>query len=135
MDLEELKNKISLYKTGDTWQSWRKDSSMFYENEYIKVVRLDSSNVTGGSNVHNGKQWSIIIDIKKPFLHLENWKKLFNAYKYEIDITPVRRGINKGCYGIRLYNMSVDPTNEIIKSILDYIFENIPCKCIEYVSQ
>lgn len=65
MKLIELKDKLSAYKGGYTAQNWRKDNDFSYENDYIKVLRLDSSNVSGGSSVHNGKQWSIIVDIKK----------------------------------------------------------------------
>ena len=123
MKLIELKDKLSAYKSGYTAQNWRKDNDFSYENDYIKVLRLDSSNVSGGSSVHNGKQWSIIVDIKKPFTNLENWKRLCATYKNELSVTKVNRGILKDFDGIRFYNMSKDPTNEIIKDFLDYIFE------------
>lgn len=123
MKLIELQNKLSAYKGGYTAQHWRKDNDFSYENDYIKVLRLDSSNVSGGSSVHNGKQWSIIVDIKRPFIGLETWKQLCDTYKYDLSITKVTRGVLKGFEGIRLYNMSKDPTNEIIKDFLDFIFE------------
>lgn len=35
----------------------------------------------------------------------------------------VSRGVNKGCSAIRIPNMKECPTVEIVKTILDFIFE------------
>ena len=123
MNINELTAMISGYKIGGTNQHWRRDPDMRYENEYIRLLRIDSSNESGGERVHRGKQWSIIIDIKKDFTHLPNWKNLENYYKKELAITPVDRGVLKGYDGIRFYHMSQNPTDKTVKEILDYIFE------------
>lgn len=124
MKFNDLKEKIMDYKIGGTKQSWRKDSDFFYDNEYIRVLRIDSSNVSGGNAVKKGKQWSIIIEIKKDFQNLSNWKIVKTFFGDEIRITKVNRGECRGNFGIRFYKMSIDPTNEIIKEILDFIFED-----------
>ena len=67
------------------------------------------------------KQWSIIIDKKKDFTSLPN----FSLLKEQgiLTLTPVSKGENKGCFGIRLYGMKKDPDEGIIKKLLDFIFE------------
>ncbi|MBO5885126.1 MAG: hypothetical protein J6Q51_04945 [Clostridia bacterium] len=97
--------------------------SFKYENEYIKVLRIDASNKWTGipHKSDMDKQWGIIIDIKKDFRFLQNYKKLTTVL--DIDITPVHRGKNKGKYGIRIYHMAQNPNEEIVQQILNYIFE------------
>lgn len=57
MNIETLIDKIKSFKTANgTKQSWRKDEPPTYENEYIKLVRIDSSNAHGGSKISQGKQ-------------------------------------------------------------------------------
>ncbi len=118
--LEELKK----YKTGETERSWMMQSkadSVFFENDYIKLVRIDTSNKwVGGAEMI--KQWSIIYHQKKAFTHLPNYLLLKN--NYNIRITPVRTGINKGCYGLRFYEMKKDPNGQIVLAILKFIFNN-----------
>ncbi len=124
MKIDELIKKISLYKGKGTSQFWRMDKDYAYENEYISVKRLDSSNKAGGHKVFNGKQWSIIFMQKKDFSHLTNWQSLKQHLGEDLKITKVTRGRYKDCYGIRLYKMSADPSNEIVTDILNFIFEN-----------
>lgn len=68
------------------------------------------------------KQWSIIFTQKKNFENFNNYKSLVS--NLNLAITPVKKGINKGCYGIRLYNMSQNPSKYIVELMLDYIFTN-----------
>lgn len=99
-------------------------NSFKYENEYIKVLRIDSSNKWQGIPHQSDmdKQWGIIIEIKKDFCNLQNFKNLCSNYSIDIDVTPVTRGENKGNYGIRLYHMAQNPNQDIVRQILDYIF-------------
>ena len=99
------------------------DKVMDYENEYIKLVRIDSSNkwLRTPHFSDMSKQWEIIILLKKPFSFLDSYK--FLQKHFYIDITPVMKGVNKGCFGIRLYNMKKNPTHLIVKQLLDFIFE------------
>ena len=97
--------------------------SFSYENEYIKLLRIDASNKWTGTPHQSkmDKQWGIIIDIKKNFCYLQNYKNLKTIL--DLDVTPVYRGVNKGKYGIRIYHMAQNPNEEIVQQILDYIFE------------
>lgn len=118
--LEELKR----YKNGETERSWMMDSkggSVSFENEYIKLVRIDTSNKWVG-DAEMIKQWSIIFHQKKVFSHLPNYLLLKN--NFNIRITPVSKGINKGCYGLRIYEMKKDPNEQIVLAILKFIFNN-----------
>lgn len=58
MQLEQLLQKLQAFAGHGTSQSWRKDTEFNYENEYICLMRVDSSNVAGGAGVSKGKQWS-----------------------------------------------------------------------------
>jgi hypothetical protein len=122
MKFEELNQKLLKFRGSGTSQSWKKNEGFLYKNEYIYLIRIDSSNQTGGSIINNGKQWSIIIDIKKSFTDLPNWRMLERYYEDDIKLTPVTHGKNLGKFGIRLYRMAYDPTNEIIRDLLDFIF-------------
>lgn len=108
------------YKKGAAGHSWKKLKGFSYNNDYISLVRIDSSN-RWVTPTEMEKQWSIIIDKKKDFTSLPN----FSLLKKEgiITLTPVNNGENKGCFGIRLYGMKKDPDEKIIKSLLDFIFE------------
>jgi hypothetical protein len=122
MELYELTNHLNQFKGTGTGQTWVMISITF-KNEYIEVLRLDSSNRVGGSNVGNGKQWSIIVDVKKGFTKLQNWKKLKEELGNDLDFTLVKRGENRGKYGIRLYKMSRNMDRNIIEELLNFIFE------------
>ena len=121
-DMENIFNEIDKHRAGGTEQHYRQDISPVYENDYIKLLRIDSSNKSGGAKVICGKQWSIIFDLKKSFITLSGWRNLKERYGDDVNITPVRTGVLKGCYGIRFYHMSSNPTDKIITDILDYIF-------------
>ncbi len=115
-------DKIDEYKSNGTSQFWVLAEEVDFSNEYITLKRIDSSNVAGGASVYRGKQWSIIIEIKKSFTMLKGWKELKNYYGNDLQITPVLKGALKGCVGIRFYKMSSNPNKEIIYDILTYIF-------------
>ena len=122
MLLAELIKELETFKDIGTVQSWKRTEAVKYKNEYITVLRIDSSNKAGGSSVRQGKMWSIIVDIKKEFTTLPQWIDLCKYYGKNIDLTPVKTGKLAGNYGIRFYNMSKDPTAIIIYKIMDYIF-------------
>lgn len=108
------------YKKGTCDRRWKKSQKFSYENDYIELVSLDSSN-KWLSSTEMEKQWSIIIEKKKDFTLLPN----FSLLKEQglLTLTPVNNGANKGCSGIRLYGMKKDPDEGIIKKLLDFIFE------------
>lgn len=108
------------YKKGAAGHSWKKLKGFSYNNDYILLVRIDSSN-RWVTPTEMEKQWSIIIDKKKDFTSLPN----FSLLKEQglLTLTPVSNGVNKGCFGIRLYGMKKDPDEKIIKNLLDFIFE------------
>ena len=65
--------------------------------------------------------WSIIVDLKKDFRELTNYCEL--SKKLDIKLTRVTKGELKGCWGIRIYKMKQNPTNDIIYDILNFIFQ------------
>ena len=128
MKSSEIIDKLNEFRGGKTEQNWTMEQPKYsqfleYENEYIKVLRIDSSNKAGGAEVQNGKQWGIIVEIKKAFESLPNWKTLKKEMGEDIAITPLTRGKNKGKHGIRLYKMSKNMNDDIIKKLLNFIFE------------
>ena len=122
MTTKEIYEKLLYFKEGSTQQSWKKDILFPFDNEYITLIRVDTSNKSGGSSVNLGKQWSLIIELKRPFCGLETWRSLEKYMGNDIDVTPVNKGGNKGKWGIRFYRMSKDPTREILESFFNYIF-------------
>lgn len=98
------------------------DNSFNYENDYIKVLRIDSSNKWKGVPHYSDmdKQWSILVERKKEFTQLNHFKDL--SLILDIAVTPIFKGVHKGNYGIRIYHMAQNPDKTIIKLILDYIF-------------
>lgn len=95
---------------------------MSYKNDYIEVIRLDDSNKHNAIDYTKlDKMWSIVYRAKQPFSHLLNFKSF--QKEYMAYISPVSRGVNKGCSAIRIPNMKECPTVEIVKTILDFIFE------------
>lgn len=108
----------------ETSKSYTKEKDMVqFENEYISVLRVDSSNKwIDKASGKLSKQWGIIIDIKKDFTMLPGYRDLQRNYP-NIAVTPVTRGEMLGCYGIRIYDMRQEPTKEIIEDILNYIFQ------------
>ena len=73
MSIIELLQKIEPYRSGSTSRLWTKNPICF-NNEYIEVKRLDSSNKwLGLPRVSEmGKMWSIIVDLKKDFRAFQN---------------------------------------------------------------
>ena len=122
MSIIELLQKIEPYRSGSTSRLWTKNPICF-NNEYIEVKRLDSSNKwLGLPHVSEmGKMWSIIVDLKKDFRKLTNYCEL--SKKLDIKLTRVTKGELKGCRGIRIYKMKQNPTNDIIYDILNFIFQ------------
>ncbi|GMO36588.1 MAG: hypothetical protein Ta2F_12560 [Termitinemataceae bacterium] len=123
MELNEIIIRLNQFRDGETEQNWVMDPPIIFENDYIEVLRIDSSNVAGGSCVINGKQWSVIVRIKKDFRNKPNWIKLKSELKDDINVTKVTRGENCGNSGIRLYRMSRNMDGKIIKELLEFIFE------------
>lgn len=115
-----LVEELLEYKKGTCDRRWKKSQKFSYENDYIELVSLDSSN-KWLSSTEMEKQWSIIVDKKKDFTSLPNFSLL--KERGILTLTPVSNGANKGCFGIRLYGMKKDPDEEIIKKLLDFIFE------------
>ena len=120
MTAQDIKNMLDNYNRCKTERSFVMGQSMAYDNEYIAVVRLDSSNKHTGMGTM-GKMWSIIFDQKKSFLSLPGYRALRGVI--DIRVTPVTRGSIKGYYGLRIYGMKRDPDVAIVKIILDFIFE------------
>lgn len=73
MEIQDLLKKLENYRNGYTDQYVVMDDTFEYENDFIKVIRVDCSNKAGGENVRGGKQWSIICDIKKSFTNLNHF--------------------------------------------------------------
>ena len=118
--LSEMIAKINSFKSGNADRRWKmKDQELVFDNEYITVVRVDSSN-KWVSSTEMEKQWGIIFIMKKDFTHLPKYKEL--SSHCDIAVTPVRTGKNAGCYGLRVYRMKRDPDEKILAEILDYIF-------------
>ena len=118
--LSEMIAKINSFKSGNADRRWKmKDQELVFDNEYITVVRVDSSN-KWVSSTEMEKQWGIIFIMKKDFTHLPKYKEL--SSHCDIAVTPVRTGKNAGCYGLRVYRMKRDPDEKILTEILDYIF-------------
>lgn len=125
MTIEEFIRRLAQYRVGGA-EAWIMNNTaplINFENEYIKVLRLDSSNKTGGYGNNNGKQWGIIIEIKREFRNLPNWIRLQEELGDDIAVTRVTRGQNCGNYGIRLYRMSRNMDREIIEYLLEIIFQ------------
>jgi hypothetical protein len=119
MTLIEFEKQLNQYKGNFTQQSLTM-LDFEYENEYIKIVRIDCSNKTGGKTIAGGKQWGIIFEYKeRDFRQLEKWKELTSKFK-DIEITR-RRGY-KGQHGIRFRNMSLCPDENIVNAFIEYLF-------------
>ena len=122
MLVENLIQKLQSFRNSGTEQKSLRDYPLQFENEYIFVRCVETSNKAGGEKIINGKQWNIIVDIKNPFVNLSKWRELRNKSASLIDITPVNKGRNKGAFGIRFYEMSKNPTDEFIKLLLEFVF-------------
>ena len=118
--ISDLVAKINLFKSGSVDRRWKmKNQEFSFDNEYITVVRIDSSN-KWISSTEMEKQWGIIFEMKKDFTFLPKYKELTSHC--DIAVTPVRSGKNAGCYGLRVYKMKRDPDEEVLTDILNYIF-------------
>ncbi len=122
MTVSNFVNQLNYYKRNDTKQSWKRELMTFFSNDYVDLLRVDSSNVAGGSVVKRGKQWSLIVNCKKSFLSLPKWHELKKQLGSDLKYTAVTRGELKGNYGIRLYQMSNDPTEEIVQAFFECLF-------------
>ena len=122
MTASDVKKIIESYNSYFTQRAWTRQTNMVkFENDYIRVLRVDSSN-KWVNEFDMEKMWSIIIDLKKDFTMLPNYIEL--ASVLNIDVTPVTRGSLRGCYGIRIRGMKQEPNQDNILTILNYIFEN-----------
>lgn len=121
MNISDLLKLLELYKEGQTEQRWTMDDYIF-ENDYIRIVRIDTSNKAGGSNVKQGKQWSIIFE-RPTILRVEDlrtFKELQKKTGY-IKVTP--RVNYPTQYGIRIYKMSKNPDIRILDNFFSYLFD------------
>lgn len=122
MNLLELLKTFKQYSETDHFNSSWTDDDLQYENDFISVKRLKSSNKWIGipHTSDMDKMWSIIVDMKKDFTQLPNYKLL----RKEIDmkITKVNSGAHEGFWGIRIYHMKEEPNRDIIRTILNFIF-------------
>ena len=120
MSIDELVCKIKEYNLGTTHRGWIMDDNVLdYSNDNLSVVRIDSSNHWIGQDKMS-KMWSIIFRKTASFEHLKNYRLL--QENFNIKITPVLKGKNKGYYGLRIYDMKQNPDSKIINDILDFIF-------------
>ena len=121
MTILEINNMIKHYNDCETQRAWSMDfGELEYVNEYVAVRRIDSSNRWVGPNKME-KVWSVILNLKKDFENLPTYIQL--RKNLNVAVTPVRKGRLSGCYGLRIYGMRKEPTAQIIKEILDFIFE------------
>ena len=120
MTISDLIAKLNTYKIGSTERSWKmRNQELSYSNEYIKFIRMDSSN-KWISTSEMEKQWGIIFEMRTNFTQLSTYREL--ASKYDVAVTRVTKGKNAGCYGLRFYKMKKDPDAEIVLDIFNYIF-------------
>lgn len=121
MKSNEILELLSKYKEGLTEQRWTMDDYKL-RNDYINVVRIDTSNKAGGANVKQGKQWSIIFERTSNLMleSLSTYKELVKNSDY-IRVTP--RVNYPGQYGIRIYNMAKNPDINILNRLFDYLFK------------
>lgn len=120
MKITDIVEIVNSFKSGSADRRWKmKDQELAFDNEYITVIRVDSSN-KWVSSTEMEKQWGIIFEMKKDFTYLPRYKEL--VAHCDIAVTPVRTGKNAGCYGLRVYKMKKDPDLEILAEILNYIF-------------
>lgn len=75
MTAQDIKSMLDNYNRCETERSFVMGQSMSYDNSYITVVRLDSSNKYTGMN-SMGKMWSVIYNQKKSFLGLPGYRDL-----------------------------------------------------------
>jgi len=120
MKSNELLIQLSKFKEGLTEQRWTMDNYRLI-NDYINVIRIDTSNKAGGAEVKQGKQWSIIFERTTDRLleELMTFKELAQKSGY-IKITPRINYPNQ--YGIRFYHMAKNPNIKILDTIFDYLF-------------
>ena len=121
MSLEELLDYINFYNKGETNRSFVvSDDSINFENDYISVIRIDTSNNWVDSEKMT-KMWSVVFKQYKSIEGLETYQNLKKVL--DIKVTPVHRGVNKGCYGLRIYGMTQNPSVKIIEKLLNYLFQ------------
>lgn len=120
MNALDIKNRIENFNNCETQRSWMmEERTIDYENEFLLVHRIDSSNKWVGPDEME-KMWSVIFESKRDFNHLQGYKEIKKVL--DINITKVKRGKLKGCFGIRIYGMKREPNSKIVKEILDFIF-------------
>jgi hypothetical protein len=118
---ENIFSEVQEFMTGSIDKGFS-EKTLVYDNDYITTVCFNHSNKWLGKPNESDmeKMWSIIYIPKKEFSKLNNWKQLCNHF--DIIISEVTKGKNKGCYGIRIKGMKKNPNETIIRNILNYIF-------------
>ena len=61
--------RLNLYRHGETDQHWRKEKEFDFENEYIILERIDSSNKPGGVKLYEGSN-GVLLLYSKWILHI-----------------------------------------------------------------
>lgn len=122
MELEKVRQELNRFINDGTEQKFLVDYKINYSNEYINVVVVKTSNKSGGATFPRGKQWGIIIETYKDFTCLLNWERLKEEFGDDLKITKGRNE-HSDKNAIRIYRMSLNPNEKILKLFLDFIFE------------
>jgi 5-methylcytosine-specific restriction endonuclease McrA len=96
---------------------------MSFKNDYLSDIVVKTSNKKGGVYLPRGKMWSILFGKVKDFENLPNYRILSRELQKigsDLKITPDRSGVRS--HGLRLYNMSENPTADILIDVLNFIF-------------
>jgi len=127
MELKEIVERIESFRNTGTEQARLQKYRFHYENEFLKVVFIETSNKQGGNDVKNGKLWSIKFNQKQPFTHLQGWANLKSYFGKKLEMTLVQEdgAAEKNYFGIRLREMSKEPSDEVVRKILDFIFQEV----------
>ena len=118
---DDIVQKLLSYKSGMIAKGFS-EKPLQYTNNYIEVLSYSHSNKWLDSK-HSDmeKMWSIIYKPKQSFSMLNNWNKLVSSEN--VEITDIKKGQHIGKYAIRIRGMKKAPNDNIIKEILNYIFD------------
>ena len=121
INIDSLLSELERYRNADKSSYFVLRKQIDYSNEYIDVLDYSSSNSPKDEMGNFFKQWNIIIRIKKDFTELDGYKEL--SRHLDIKVSRVNSGRHTGQHALRIYKMSENPDNGIIKLVLDFIFD------------